>query len=133
MIVADTNLIVYLFLPGEHTKSVIKLLEMDNEWVVPYLWRSEFRNVLATYLRQKLIRIEDMFSIMEQAENFLSDSEYEINSSSVLNLLSNSNCSAYDCEYVSLAMDLDIPLVTYDKKMKKQFSEIVITPMEYLS
>ena len=36
----------------------------------------------------------------------------------------NSQCSAYDCEYVSLAISLDITLFTMDKKVLSEFADI---------
>lgn len=37
-----------------------------------------------------------------------------------------SPCSAYDCEFVALAADLTVPLVTTDKKLVKSFPDIAI-------
>lgn len=56
MIVIDTNVIAYLFLPGNYTKNSEALLRADPLWAAPYLWRSEFRNILATYVRKKIAR-----------------------------------------------------------------------------
>ena len=50
MIVADTNIISYLFLPTTYSEQVSRLYRVDPDWVAPDLWRSEFRNVLALYL-----------------------------------------------------------------------------------
>ena len=47
MIVVDTNVLAYLYLPGEHSAIAEALLERDHEWAAPVLWRSEFRNILA--------------------------------------------------------------------------------------
>ena len=57
MIVVDTNIIAYLYLPTDLTGQAERLLESDPEWAVPVLWRSEFRNVLALYLRKGLISL----------------------------------------------------------------------------
>jgi predicted nucleic acid-binding protein len=50
MIVVDTNIISYFYLPTEKTTEVERLLIQNPEWAVPILWRSEFRNVLGLYL-----------------------------------------------------------------------------------
>ena len=52
MIVADTNLIVYLFITGDQSSLAQKVLNKDPQWIVQPLWQSEFRNVLAVYIRR---------------------------------------------------------------------------------
>ena len=59
MIIADTNIISYLLLPTIYTDSVEKLYEIDPDWSAPILWKSEFRNVMALYLRKKIITLEE--------------------------------------------------------------------------
>ena len=51
MIVVDVNVLAYLLIPGKFTEAAEQLLAEDSAWVVPRLWRSELRNILATYLR----------------------------------------------------------------------------------
>ncbi|USE34121.1 type II toxin-antitoxin system VapC family toxin [Endozoicomonas sp. SCSIO W0465] len=124
MIVADTNILVYLYLPTQFTPYAEKLLEMEPVWVAPYLWRSEFRNVLALYLRKGLITYEKALQIQQEAELLMSGNEYDIKSLGVLSLVNQSNCSAYDCEYVSLAMSLCTKLFTMDKKVISEFPRV---------
>lgn len=52
MIVVDVNTIAYLWIPGEMTELAEKALSRDPHWVSSILWRSEFRNILAGYLRE---------------------------------------------------------------------------------
>ena len=52
MIVVDTNVLAYLWLPGERTTAAERLLKRDPDWNAPLLWRSEFRSVLAGCLRR---------------------------------------------------------------------------------
>ena len=121
MIVVDTNVIAYLWLPSEFTHLAEKLLKKDNHWVTPSLWRSEFRNVVALFYRKKLITYEQSLEIILNAENQLSGSEYTVNSLKVMEKVKMSKCSAYDCEYVALAETLHCKLITYDKKILKSF------------
>ena len=53
MIVVDSNVLAYLYLPGEYTPAAEALLERDPDWASPILWRSEFRNILAGCLNAK--------------------------------------------------------------------------------
>lgn len=132
MIVVDTNVISYLYLASERSNQVEQLLAKDIHWAAPLLWRSEFRNVLATYLNQNLIDLDKALQIISEAEQLMRYSEYQIVSSPVLRLSKESGCSAYDCEFVALAMDLNVPFVTYDKKLMIQFPQLAISPDEFL-
>lgn len=127
MIVVDTNVIAYLYLPTDLTGDAERLLEFDPEWVAPVLWRSEFRNVLALYLRKGLISFEAAVRIQEEAEALLIDQEYMSVSQEVLRLVSESYYSAYDCEFVALAQSLGVRLVTMDKKILADFPETAIS------
>ena len=58
MIVVDTNIIAYLTLPSPYTDAAERLLQRDQDWIAPVIWRSEFRNVLATAMRQEVVSLE---------------------------------------------------------------------------
>ena len=51
LLVLDTNIIAYFFLPGPFEVDARKLRSASFEWAVPRLWRSEFSNVLALQMR----------------------------------------------------------------------------------
>ena len=121
MIVVDSNIIAYLYLPGEHTEKAEALLERDPDWAAPLLWRSEFRNILAGYMRRKTLTFEDARALQLEAESLLAGAEHEVDSRLVLELVRDSDCSAYDCEFVALAMTLGVKLVTMDGKLLKAF------------
>ena len=123
MIVVDTNVVAYLYLPGQHTEAAESLLEQDPEWAAPILWRSEFRNILAGYLRRKSLTFDQVCNLQREAESLLEGLEFEVDSSVVLKLVRDSRCSAYDCEFVALAMKLDTGLVTMDGKLLSAFPE----------
>ena len=121
MIVVDSNVLAYLYLPGEYTAAAEALLEQDSDWAAPILWRSEFRNILAGYLRRKAITFEQANSLQREAESLLEGAEFEVESLAVLELVRDSDCSAYNCEFIALAMKLDTKLITMDKKLLSAF------------
>ena len=133
MIVVDTNIIAYLYITGDRSQQSEDLLAFDPDWLAPVLWRSEFRNVLAQYLRNSLLDMDDVLLIIQQAEMLLTDHEYEISSVQIMQLVKNSRCSAYDCEFVALAQYLDIPLITADKRILGEFPELAQTAESYLA
>lgn len=121
MIVVDTNILAYLYLPGEFTEGAEALLEREPEWAAPLLWRSEYRNILMGYLRRGLLSFEHACSLQAEAEALMDGFEFEVPSRDVLELAKDSDCSAYDCEFVVLANRLDVKLMTMDRKVLKAF------------
>ncbi len=126
MIVVDSNVLAYLYLPGVHTAATESLLQREPDWAAPILWRSEFRNILAGYMRRKVLTFEQANSIQREVESLLQGSEFEVESNAVLELVRDSDCSAYDCEFVALAVKLDTILVTMDKKLLRAFPKRAI-------
>jgi predicted nucleic acid-binding protein len=121
MIVVDTNVLATLYLPGDHTAAAEALFERDADWAAPILWRSEFRNILAGCVRRNDISFAHAVSLQAEAESLLAGCEYEVESRTVLELVRDSDCSAYDCEFIALAMKLDTRLFTMDKKLLRAF------------
>ncbi|MBI4410517.1 MAG: type II toxin-antitoxin system VapC family toxin [Gemmatimonadetes bacterium] len=131
MIVADTNLITYLLLAGERTEEAERVFEADSGWAAPLLWRSEFRNVLTFYVRRGLLSLEGALEAMDKAELLLSGREYLLESPRVMELAVLSGCSAYDCEFVALAEELDVPLVTSDATVLAAFPKVAVEPATF--
>jgi predicted nucleic acid-binding protein len=124
MIVVDTNVLAYLWLPGERTQAAERLLKRDPDWNAPLLWRSEFRNVLAGCLRRGDLNLEIALEIADGAEGQMSGREFAVPSAQVLARVQESDCSAYDCEFVALADELGVSLITSDDKLLKSFPRI---------
>jgi predicted nucleic acid-binding protein len=133
MIVADTNLIAGLWVPNQMEELAYATLKKDPDWVAPVLWKSEFRNVLSLFLRKEILELVTVLQVMEEAEEFMESKEFEVNSTQVLSFVSNSSCSSYDCEFITLADDLHIRLVTFDKKLLVEFPSTAIHPLDFVA
>jgi len=133
MIVADANLIAALILPvSEGTDTAEKILLIDRDWAAPALWRSEFCNILATAFRNGVLNLEIAIEAMEAAEQVMGGAEFAVSSVETLKLAAESGCTAYDSEYVLLARELEVRLVTFDKRLLREFSAIAIHPNDFL-
>jgi predicted nucleic acid-binding protein len=126
MIVVDTNVIAYLYLNSPFTARAEALLKSDDEWNAPPLWRSEFRNILAGAIRRRAMSFEQACLIQAEAESLLSGGEHDVSSQQVLELVRGSDCSAYDCEFAALALQLGVKLVTMDSKLLGSFPEVAV-------
>jgi len=132
MIVVDTNQIAYLLIGGDRTELARQVLLRDPEWGAPLLWRSEFRSILTQYLRRKEITPSDAIRLQRKAEQLLLGREFLVHSERVLRLAATSDCSAYDCEFVALAKQLKVPLVTWDKQVLAAFPLEAMSPRDFL-
>ncbi len=131
MIVVDTNVIAYLLLPSEHTPAARAAYERDPIWAAPLLWRSEFRNVLASSIHQGHMTLDDVVDLMDVGNELMEGREYAVDSTDVLNLASLSSCSAYDCEFVALAQELGVRLVTADRRIRRFFGEEAVSLVDF--
>jgi predicted nucleic acid-binding protein len=132
MIVVDTNVIASMWVPNDMDEWVHKVLKKDSDWGAPLLWRSEFRNVLSIYLRKDILELPLALQAMEEAEQLMESNEFEVNSTQVMSFVADSSCSAYNCEIVALADDLNVKLVTFDKRVIKEFSQLAVSPQEFV-
>lgn len=124
MIVVDTNVLIHYWIPGAMTSAALALWRQDPEWVAPPLWRSEYRNVLATLCRTHRLPLAAAIEAARQAEDQMSRAETEVASDSILTLAFESGRSAYDCEYVALARELGVPLITCDRPLVRTFPAV---------
>ncbi len=131
MIVADTNLLVYLFITGDQTLLAQQVLARDPYWIVPPLWQSEFRNVLAAYLRRGM-PLSQAKQIMNEALGTMEKRQIIPSYERILDLIAASDCTAYDCEFVALARQLSIQLVTADQQLLNQFPNCAISLEDFV-
>lgn len=132
MIVADSNLIAYLLIPGDKSAMADEIFLKDPDWAVPLICRSEIRNILTLYMRHEKMSLHQAQVTMEKAERLWCEHEYAVPSNEILELTHKHNVTAYDGEFVILAQELRITLVTFDKAVRKMFPRIAIDPVDFL-
>jgi predicted nucleic acid-binding protein len=133
VIVVDTNVIAGLYLGYEAASVAERVLARDPGWAVPMLWRHEFRNVLAGEMRRKTMSFDKAVRIASLAEARVRGREFIAPTEAVLELVSRSRCTAYDCEFVALAQRLDAPLVTDDRQILAEFPDTAVSPGAFVA
>ena len=132
MIVVDTNVVVYYLLDTPQSQLAQRILDVDPDWRVPPLWRSEFRNVAAQYMRSGMLTLEGALDAARSAEQLLFGKERAVDSARVMRLVADSNASAYDCEFVALAQALGVVLVTWDRRIRREFPDVAVSPEAFV-
>ncbi len=133
MIVVDSNVIAYCWLNSSMTALAQRVRVKDPDWHVPVLWRSEMRSILAGYLRDGSLSAVQTRRVMRQVEEALVGCEHLVASDAVLKVIEATRLSAYDAEFVALAEELSVPLVTEDKAVLKAFSKTALSIEGFLA
>jgi len=132
VIVVDTNVICYRWISSPNSAAAETALAKDPYWIAPLLWRSEFRNVLAVAIRNKALTIDAAQEIALQAEAKFERREFAVSSNAVLQLVAISTCSAYEFEFVALAKEQQVQLVTVDRQILREFPEVAISLEKFI-
>ncbi len=131
MIVVDTNVLAYAVIPGERTEAALATARRDTEWMAPRLWRSELRNVLATAMRVQKMTLASALAAFAAAVEIVDDVEIEEAAEECLQLAHQAGISAYDAEFVLVAEQMGLRLVTTDLRLAKAFPRRVVLLEEF--
>ncbi len=134
MIVVDTDVLTYFWAgtPRDRVALAEAVRRKDSQWLAPAQWRPELRNVLATYMRQGLVTVNQAIEIVQRCELDMQARTFSTAAADVLRLADESNCTAFDCEFVATAQMLGATLVTGDRKLAAAFPETAVTMEEFV-
>lgn len=133
MIVVDTNVLARLVLPGVDTALAEAVHRRDPDWVAPPLLYSEIRNVLVTMIRHGELRKEQALAAATEAVIVMKGDQVPAATPDVLELAMRSGCTAYDCEFVAVAKELEATLVTSDRQVLAAFPETAVSPEAFVA
>ena len=132
MIVVDSNVIAARTLTSVLTSKAEKVEQKDPVWIVPVLWRYEFQNILATAIKAKQISQEHALVVWQKIAAILVENESEPSPAKVIDLAAKYGITAYDGQFIALAMEMGIPCITEDKGLQKKFRGIALSMNDFL-
>ena len=133
MIVVDSNIIAARSLTSSLTPMAERLEQKDPVWVVPILWRYEFQNILATAIKARQITFEKAGEVWERVAGILADNESEPSPLKVLDLVARFRITAYDGQFIALAMETGVPCLTEDRPLREKFPGIAFSMHDFLN
>lgn len=133
MIVVDNDVLSYFWIDVETQRDVYarRVREIDPDWWAPPIWRAEFRSVLRRFMMNEGLALNHAITIMRRAEQDLGPRTVSVSSSAILSLVDQTHHSSYDCEYVALAQNLGLKLVSGDKRLVQKFPETAVLLEEF--
>lgn len=132
MIVVDAGLLIALTLRTPETEVARNAFLRDHDWAAPPLWRSDFRGALSRRIRSGEITRAQAAQAFEAACAVIADNEPEPNTAAVLNLALHLGLDMYDAEFVTVAQDLGVRLVTSDPELAAAVPDHVVTAAAFL-
>jgi predicted nucleic acid-binding protein len=98
-----------------------------------YFWRSEFRGALVGHIRAGELTSAQAHGAYERATAVIGGREHLISTAHLLDLSEGNRITAYDLEFVLLARELGVQLVTFDKEVLTEFPAVAVHPNAFLS
>jgi predicted nucleic acid-binding protein len=133
MIVADASLLAHLLIPSPNSAVAEDVYRKDPEWSAPVLWRSELRSVLLKHIRHSGMEIELANAVVAKALLVIRDRETVPPTPAVLEAAVSFNVSAYDAEYLVVARQLGVALLTFDRQLHQAAPNLAIAPSAFAS
>jgi len=132
MIVVDSNIIAARNLTSVLTSKARQVEKKDPVWVVPVLWRYEFQNILATAIKAKQIMPEEALDVWQRVSDILVENESEPSPAKVIDLVAKYGITAYDGQFIALAMEMGILCVTEDGELQNKFPRVAVSMGDFL-
>jgi predicted nucleic acid-binding protein len=117
VVLVDTNVLAYLMLEGDRTSAAQELFERDADWRSEAFIMVEFSNVLATYIRTKVLSRDQGLKLLAGAEKLVPVLT-SVQNARALEVATQFGISAYDARFVALAIQMKVKLVTEDAKLR---------------
>jgi predicted nucleic acid-binding protein len=131
MIVVDSSVISFLFLEGELTESVKELHRIDSEWITPPILNHEMLNILAVVGTADQA-VAPMEEIWRDIRALLGSRQQVPDPLRSLHLAIELKISGYEAQYVALAQQLNMPLVTEEQRLLEQLPDLCLSIEEAL-
>ena len=132
--VIDTMVFAYgLLNETEYAEDSYTTLARTNTIHVPDSIRAELTNVIWQWITHKSVAVKTGLEALQDAGALFSKI-YPTNHlwEEALTIAVDNKQPAYDTLFIALAQRLNLPLITYDKKLLKQFPTVTIRPDIYL-
>ena len=132
MIVADTCLVFHLFNETFLTASAQEIQKKDPYWILPSLWKEEYANILSKLARKELQPIDQVIKLFNYTVEELKSCEVIVDTKKALEISIKYKISVYDAHFIALAIDFNSLLVTEDKEILKNCSDLALSLNNFL-
>ena len=126
MIVVDSNILAARNLTGVQTPLAERVEWIDGLWIVPPLWRYEFQNILVKGLRVRQLTTVEALQVWRTVMARMADNERDPSPERVIELSSEYRITAYDANFIALALEMNVLCVTEDAELQRKFPAVAV-------
>ena len=126
MTVVDTNAVAYLVIQGQFTRQTESARSRDPDWRVPGLFVHEWLNVVTRHVEERFLGRDEAIRAYRRGLALVKIDARPPDPVRVLNLHASSGCTSYDLQFVALADDLRVKLLTADNEVLKAFPDLAV-------
>lgn len=131
MIVVDSNVLAARTLRGVATRLAEQVEERDPLWIVPPLWRYEFQNILVKVIGARQLAPEDAVAAWRNVSTQMAKNEHEPDPEKVIEMSARHRITAYDANFIALAMEMGVLCVTEDHELQRKFPAIAVSMADF--
>ena len=131
MIVVDSNVLAARNMAHEKSLLAEQVNRRDPVWITPPLWRYEFQNILAKALWTKRMTVGAAVGVWRQVVEAMTENEHDPSPERVIDLTARYRITAYDANFIALAMEMGVPCVTEDGELQKKFPAIAVSMEDF--
>jgi predicted nucleic acid-binding protein len=132
MIVVDTNVLASRNLTSVPRQQAEQVEKIDPLWIVPTLWRYEFQNILVKAVWAKQITSQAASDTWSRLRSSMADNEHDPPGQRVIELSERHRITAYDANFIALAMELDTVCVTEDGELQEKFPLVAVGMSDFI-
>ena len=132
MIVVDTNVLAARNMQHEKSSLAEQVDRHDPVWIAPPLWRYEFQNILAKNLWTRRMTMDAAVDTWRQVMEVMTDNEREPSPQKVIELSGRYRITAYDANFIALAMEMGVMCVTEDGELQQKFPAIAVSMADFI-
>jgi len=118
VVLVDTNVLAYLLIAGDQTKTAQALYARDSDWRSEAFLLIEFSNILSTYIRADALTLQEGLQLHASAQSLMPTLTH-VEHARALEVGAEFTISAYDARFIALAMQMGVKLVTQDMKLRR--------------
>jgi len=132
MIIVDTNVVAAAVIRGAIIPDAFAARARDRDWVAPRLLVSELLNAFSKYVVvAKSLNRDEAVRVFKRGLALVEFPAEQGDVVDILNVCAKSGLTSYDAEFVALAIERNVRLVTLDNGILRAYPDVAVSLTDF--